>query len=60
MEIINGKIMDFHPDGTITVRARLPDIMRACLRRYSEVQLGLPDEPSARSSAGRPTHCLAR
>lgn len=43
MEIINGKILDFHTDGTVTIRARLPDIMRACLRRYSDVQIGFPD-----------------
>lgn len=43
MEIITGKIMDFRPDGTVVIKARLPDIMRACLRHYAEVQIGLPD-----------------
>lgn len=43
MEIITGKIADFHRDGTVTITARLPDVQRACLRQYSEVQIGLPD-----------------
>lgn len=60
MEIINGKIMDFHPDGTITVRARLPDIMRACLRRYSDVQLGLPDGRTISPEQRRKAHALLR
>ena len=43
MEIIQGKITDFCRDGTIVIRAKLPDILRACEREYSEVQVGLPD-----------------
>ena len=43
MEIISGKITDFGSDGSITIRASLPNIDRACLRRYSTVEIGLPD-----------------
>lgn len=43
MEIIDGRITGFDRDGYITVRARLPDILRACQRQYAEVQVGLPD-----------------
>lgn len=43
MEIVTGKITDFHRDGTVTISARLPDVQRACLRLYDEVQVGLAD-----------------
>lgn len=43
MEIISGKITDFGQDGSIIIRASLPSIDRACLRRYCSVEIGLPD-----------------
>lgn len=44
MEIITGKIAEFHRDGTVAITARLPDVQRACLRQYDEVQIGLEDK----------------
>lgn len=42
MEIISGKIVDAGP-GYITIRASYDNIDRLLLRRYEEVQIGLPD-----------------
>ena len=43
MEIIRGRIEDYGADGSLYIRAIIPDIGRACLRKYDEVQVGLPD-----------------
>ena len=43
MEIIRGRIEDYGADGSVYIRAIIPDIGRACLRKYDEVQVGLPD-----------------
>ena len=43
MEIVSGNITAINTDGTITIRAGLPDMSRALLREYNEVQIGLPD-----------------
>jgi len=43
MEIVKGKITDFGQDGVVLIRARLPDVMRACQRSYEDVEIGLPD-----------------
>jgi hypothetical protein len=43
METVNGKIIGIDSDGMMTILAPVPNIERACLRRYSEVYIGLPD-----------------
>ena len=43
MEVIRGRIEDYGADGSVYIRAIIPDIGRACLRKYDEVQVGLPD-----------------
>lgn len=43
MEIIKGQITDITESGHLTIRANYPNIDRAILREYREVQIGLPD-----------------
>lgn len=42
MEIIHGKIINITPEG-LFIKAPYQNIERACLRKYSAVQIGLPD-----------------
>lgn len=42
MEIINGRIININPEGFL-IKAPYQNIERACLRKYSAVQIGLPD-----------------
>ena len=43
MEIIKGRITDWAEDGTVTIRATLPNLDIALRRKYSEVQIGMDD-----------------
>ena len=43
MEIIHGKIADIDSSGKLTISAQYGNIDRAILRRYSTVEIGLPD-----------------
>lgn len=42
MEIIHGKIIDITPEG-LFIKAPYQNIERACIRRYSTVEIGLND-----------------
>ncbi len=42
MEILDGKIVEIDERG-LTIRVPYPDTMKACLRKYDAVQVGLPD-----------------
>lgn len=43
MEIINGKITDIDEQGNLTIKAVYGNIDRYILRKYDDVQVGLPD-----------------
>lgn len=42
MEIIHGKIINITPEG-LFIKAPYQNIERACIRKYSTVEIGLPD-----------------
>lgn len=42
MEIIHGKIINITPEG-LFIKAPYQNIERACIRRYSTVEIGLND-----------------
>lgn len=43
MEVVNAKIERWEQDGTVLIRATLPDIDRAILRQYEDVLVGFSD-----------------
>ena len=43
MEVVNGKIQNWEQDGTVLIRATLPNIDRAILRQYEDVAVGFND-----------------
>ena len=43
MEVVNGKIQSWEQDGTVLIRATLPNIDRAILRQYKDVAVGFND-----------------
>ena len=60
MEIIRGRIEDYGADGSVYIRAIIPDIGRACLRKYDEVQVGLPDGRRITPEQRRKAYALMR
>ena len=57
MEIINGRITGTDKNG-ITIFAPYSDIERLTLRKYSEVQIGLPDGRTISPEQRRKAHAL--
>lgn len=43
MEITNGTIIDWQEDGSVLIKAPLPDLDRAILRQYETVAIGFDD-----------------
>lgn len=43
MEIVTGAIVEFKEDGSALISIKLPSVERACDRKYSTVEVGLPD-----------------
>lgn len=43
MEITTGKIIDYLQDGTVLVKVPLPNLDRAILRQYEDVEVGFSD-----------------
>lgn len=43
MEIVKGKIVSFNEDGTVVIAATVPNIERAILRKYDDVEVGFAD-----------------
>lgn len=57
MEIMDGKIVDETPDG-LTIYVPYRNYQRACLRQYSEVQVGLPDGRTISPEQRKKAHAL--
>lgn len=57
MEIVKGNIIQMQPEG-ITVFVPYVNWDRACLRQYSEVQIGLPDGRTISPEQRRKAHAL--
>jgi hypothetical protein len=60
MEVTGGVISDISMDGVITIHAALPNIDRALLRKYSKVQIGLPDGRTISPEQRRKAYALMR
>jgi hypothetical protein len=43
MEVVKGKITTFNEDGTVVIQATVPNIERAILRKYNDVEIGFSD-----------------
>lgn len=42
-EVVLGKITGFHEDGTVVIKATVPSLEKALLRKYKTVQIGFND-----------------
>lgn len=58
MEIVNGKIQSWEQDGTVLIRATLPNIDRAILRQYEDVAVGFNDGRTLTASQRRKIYAL--
>lgn len=57
-ERVKGNIMDFYEDGMVLIMAPLPNLDRAVYRKYSEVEVVLPDGRSITAEQRRKAFAL--
>lgn len=58
MEVVNAKIESWEQDGTVLIRATLPNIDRAILRQYEDVAVGFNDGRTITNDQRRKAYAL--
>lgn len=58
MEVVNAKITSWEQDGTVLIRATLPNIDRAILRQYEDVAVGFNDGRTISNEQRRKIYAL--
>jgi len=60
MQIVTGRIVDWMQDGTVVIRAAVPNTEQAILRKYDWVQVGIDDGRSITPLQRRKIYALIR